>query len=510
MKKKLIIIFLILFGFFIYLLTLRGVWGDAKPNTPNIARETMPMESSHERAPYTMMLSIVEDHRFNISKEYANFASPDVGIYHGKFYSYFPPAVSVWIIPFYLLGQFFNLGQVMAFYSMGIFSVLTIVFIYLTSKNIFKLPESLSMFNGLVFGFASTFWSYSTTIYQHSMTAFLLIFSFYAAWKYSTSEKNNWFWASLVWISYGVGTFVDYPNIVILFPVIIYFLIKSVKVENHFRIYNVKLKLSLFVTSVLFLIIGLIHGYYNYVNFGSLKTVSNILPMYNVSQLKNKNAPIDIVEKANQKTDSFKLLTEDRIVNGLYELAIAPDKGILFFSPIFVISLFGIILSFKKRTLESKTLLGIAIINLLFYASFDASGGWAFGARYAIPSMVILSIFVGIAINYFKYLGWFMRILAFLLFSISSAIALLGALTTNLVAPKGEAIFLKIKYSYIYNVDFILDGRTGSFVYKNYFLHNISLLQYYEIILFIVLIVVFSILFLFPLVNKIPKFRLRK
>ncbi|HVZ12071.1 MAG TPA: hypothetical protein VG965_03495 [Patescibacteria group bacterium] len=498
-KKILAILFLVIFGIVMYLATLRGVWGDARPGTKNITDSTMPFESSHERSPFATTLSLMDNHRFQLSKNLADFASPDVGIYHGKFYSYFPPAVSVWIIPFYEFGHKYNLAQVAAYFSMSLFSIGSLVLIYLISKDTLRLSQGVSIFNSIVFGFASTAWSYSATIYQHGMTVFLLLLAFYSAWKFSISKRSAFLWAIPVWVSYGISAFVDYPNVVLLAPVMVYFVLKATEVLDRGDKYGFKIKLSIVFSSVFLFALVFLHAYYNQVTFGNWKTLSNILPRYDASAATTQGKTTQQLEQINQKTSSFELLSEDRIISGAYELLIAQDKGIFIFSPILLVSLLGIIYALKKTTFEINTLIALAVVNIFFYASFsDPWGGWAYGPRYIIPAMASLSFFVGIAIEHFPK-KWLMRVLVFVLFAASSGISLLGSLTTNLVPPKVEAVYLKMKYGYAFNIDYLSRGQTGSFMYNNFFRQNWSLLQYYEFILIILVVLAFILLFIFPL-----------
>ena len=96
-------------------------------------------------------------------------------------------------------------------------------------------------------------------------------------------------------------------------------------------------------------------------------------------------------------------------------------------------------------------------------------------------------------------MGDLKKFLVFVLFAYSSAIALLGALTTNAVPPKIEADFLGLKYNFLYNLDFFLDGKSGSFLYNTYFAHSISLQNYFLLIYVALLVVVTVILFIVPL-----------
>src|SRR5260221_9044293 len=140
-KQLVAIIFITVFSIMLFSLTLRGVWGNIDSSkiafAPTYAGS--PFESSHERSPYGLLLSLVENHSFELSQNLANFGSPDIGVLNGKYFSYFPAGVPVILIPFYLYGQQYNLSLLFAYAAVPIFSTLSLIFLFLISKQVIKL-----------------------------------------------------------------------------------------------------------------------------------------------------------------------------------------------------------------------------------------------------------------------------------------------------------------------------------------------------------------------------------
>src|ERR1035437_4739974 len=101
MKTYIFILILIPVIILLYAFTLKGISGNPHPTDfkNNLGQATSPFESSHERSTYDQILSIVERKSFQLTQEEADFGSPDIGIANGKFYSLFPPGVSVMITP---------------------------------------------------------------------------------------------------------------------------------------------------------------------------------------------------------------------------------------------------------------------------------------------------------------------------------------------------------------------------------------------------------------------------
>lgn len=506
MRNKFLLLLFFLFGLLMYLLTIRGQYGNLKSSMikDNLDQATKPFELSPERGRYILTLSLSEYKSFALNQELADAAYPDVGYYKGKLYVYFAPGISLLSLPFYNLGKNFNLSQVTAFFTISIFATLNLLFIYKISRNIFNLHNWSSLIASLAFGFASTSWSYAITLYQHHVTTFIIISSFYAVWKIKQVKQLSLLLGLYIWFVFAYSIFIDYPNVFLMLPIIIYFSLTSIFIYPKKSYFNISMKGFFLLTSIIFFIFTFFHGFYNYINFGSWKKVSGSLVSY--KRLKEEkvlsNIQSEKIIKELQKKKTYgRFFQEERLPRGLAILLFARDKGIFLFSPIFFLSVLGI-MKLKKFDLKLWTLLFTIIINFFLYGSFgDPWGGWAFGPRYLIPSMAILSIFVGIWLEGNKY-KIISKLIAFVLFTYSSAVALLGALTTNQVPPKIEADYLHMKYNFLLNLDYLLSNKSGSFVYNTYLSSHISLVQYYIIILSVILLIVYLLLFIVPIFSK--------
>ncbi len=499
MKKKLAIGFIIFFGLVMYALTVRGVPGNVTTSEEykKLSAASGPFESSHERAPYMQYLEITQNHRYDLTKEQADFATPDVGFSKGKFFSYFPPGISWLLIPLHAVGNNFNLGLVFSYFTMCIFSVLALYFIFKILNNIFKTPMWASLFAVMGVGFGTIFWNFSITIYQHTMTVFLFVSAFYAVWKYKQNQTFSWIWACYVWIAYAFSFFIDYPNAVLLLPVIVYFFVVSLQVQKDEQGYRFGIRPAILWTFLIFVGIGIYHLHYNKINFGSYKQFSNTLPRYetkNFNQLSNAT-PEEIAQKTGNVEGVFQ---ESSLIRGFFELTSAFDKGMFIFSPILILVFFAVFKLRKKLSLELGVLYAMIGINIFLYASFhDPWGGWAFGPRYIILAMAVIMIVISIWLGSSRKSVW-VRLLAMILFAASSAITLLGTLTSNLVPPKVEADYFHLKYGFMYDYQFLKMGKSGSFVYNAYLSSHISLEGYLIILYTILLISAGVILFILP------------
>lgn len=510
MKKALPLLLIVLIGSVFYSLTLRGVYGNpiSSDIKNNLDQATMPLELSPERGRFILTQALVEDNTFVLNTERAQAAFPDIGYYEGNFFTLFAPGVSILAIPFYKFATYFNMSQVGTFALVSLFAIVNMLLIYVIGTKVFGLTSRVALISAIVFAFASTSWSYAITLYQHHLTTFALLSTFLAAWKYAHSQKKRWLYASLVWIIYGFSIFIDVPNVVLVAPSVIYLVLATIKVDQSPERYRLKISADTIIASLLFFAIIFMYGVYNQANFGDWRRISQSLTSHNTLI---KEGLIEIPGSSVQKVDtapveevkdeeSFGFVTieyfkEERLPNGFYTLLFSDERGLFVYTPIFILSLLGIYsrVRRKKMSLEMSMLIAALVVHIFLYSSWgDPAGGWAFGPRYLIPSMAILSLFVGYALMTYGR-TWVFRLTVAILFAYSSFIALLGALTTSAIPPKVEAAGLNSLYNYALNFEYFKQGRSSSFVY-NFFASNALTLQQYFALIYVVLIAIILIL----------------
>jgi hypothetical protein len=502
--KEFIVIFsIVLFSAAFYAVTLRGAAGNPDPVTikQDWEGDTKPFELSPERGRFAHVMSLAENNSYALTKELADFVYPDLGYSDGKFFSFFAPGMSYMAVPFYLIGKSIGLAQVGTFAFVSVISILSLIVLYRIAREIFELKIWSSLFVVLVFAFSTTAWSYAITLYQHHVTLFFMLLSFYAVWKYKSNRKWSWIWGLVVWACYALAITIDYPNLILLFPIILYFLHASIKLWEDRINYKLSFRPAFVLTSIAFLVITAWHLNHNQVNFGSWRKLSGELISYKtVVENHLENAP-DIEDAAvsiKGEKNAVTFFEEENLPQGLSVLSFSTDRGLYLFAPILLLSFFGMAVALKKYKTEYGVILFLIAVNVFLYASWgDQWGGWAFGPRYLIPTMAFSSLFVGAFVQSLKY-SVLKRVLAFLLFAYSSAIALLGALTTNAIPPKIEAIPLQTGYNFMRNLVFFRGNRSGSFVYNTYFSGQMDLLQYSVIIYFVLIVLALVVLFLIP------------
>lgn len=507
MKNLLSIILLLILGVVFYSFTLRGIWGNppATDIKNNLDQVTKPFELSPERSRYLLTQNLSERNSIALSKDQAEAAFPDVGYYKGNFYIFFAPGISFLALPFYNLGLQFNLAQVASFFSVTIFAIANLIVIFIICRQIFKFQIWISLITSIVFGFGSVAWSYAGTLYQHHATTFLIYISFYLVWLYKKHNKRGYIWGLLIWLNYSLAIFIDYPNAILMLPIMIYFFLTALSVKRDEDQYIPSIRFSFLVTSIIFVTVMILHGYMNYVNFGDFKRLSGSLIGYKYIKdkgLDNGNLDQNLEHQLNSK-NPVGFFKEEKILSGAYTLLFAPDKGIFIFSPVFIFGFIGMIIAAYKRRINLETGILIATVLTTFFLYFswsDPWGGWAYGPRYLIPAMAGLAILIGIFLKYFNNVIYLM--IFYFLFLISAGISLMGGITTNAVPPQVEADYLKIKYGVPFVVDFLNKNLSGSFLYNYYFNQIGDLTTYYILILGTLSIFSLIIIFAPPLFSK--------
>jgi hypothetical protein len=507
MKNKIAILFIVIIAAALYGLTLRGQAGNALPSNEfngsfdsnGKAKNTMAFELSPERGRFVHLVALGENHTFALNQQLAKIAYPDVGYYGNQYFSFFEPGIAYMALPFYLLGKTFNLSQVFSFGFISLVSILALLFLYKISREILKLPIWASLAAVLIFAFGSTAWSYAITLYQHHVTVFLMLSGFYAVWKFNQSQKYGWLYAAYAGIAYATSITIDSPNAILLMPVALYLIISAVRIVKEQRgLTRISLRIDALAGLIGFCLAISPLLYFNQYYLGSWHTLNGSLPNYQENSATTTAQILPAYPDADTATEPptkniVGFFREQSIPRGFTVLLFSTDRGLFVFAPIFLLALLGIYYLFRQNiALESGILLALLATNVLLYSSWgDPWGGWAYGPRYLIPSMSILSLFVAVALaNNAKSL-WF-KALTFLLFAYSSAIALLGAITTNADPSKTEALALDTGYNFMRNWDFLMDGHSGSFLYITYFSKLVSLKEYFFIIyVFLLLLALF-------------------
>lgn len=470
-------------------------------------KEDGPFELSPERGRYGLLYSLIEDKSLYFSVNLARFIAPDLGYINERYVSLFPPAVSFVAVPGYLIGKYFEMSQVGAFVTITLFAFTNLLLI---SKIVVLITKNriIGILSGMIFLFATPAYAYGVNLYQHHISTFLILFSILIL----ISTKKIWP-LFIVWFLCAMSIPVDYPNLFLMFPIGVFALFRIVKIIKTKDDVNIKININIYsvLTFIGLVLPILFFGWFNQNSYGNPFQFSGTVPSAraiddNGKPTAPKGFDFEDVEKYinpdKQEKTTLNFFESRDILNGIYLHTASPDRGIIYFTPVMLVGLIGIIILQKKKNEYLPMLVGVVFSNLVLYSMWgDPWGGWAFGSRYLIPAYSILAIFTGVALSEFRR-KWLFLALFYPILIYSVLVNTLGALTTSANPPKVEALALEAisgkreRYSYDRNWEFLTSGRSKSFVFQTWAKNYVGSVTYYYIISGTIILLTTSLLIL--------------
>lgn len=294
---------------------------------------------------------------------------------NGHYVSLFPIVTPVLITPVYFVSYMlysvfqipFDVTSIMilAKTSATIIAALSCVFVYLAGKELFS--KKIALLTALVYAFATSTWSVSSqALWQHGTVELLLILMIYLVIKNEQERSRN----TIIFMGFLTGLFLFNrpPDAVLLLPIIGYVVWYE---RQNLLVYAI----SAAATGLPFLV-------YNLSIFG------NVFGGYS----------------QNLGFFSFGL---DSIGN-FAGLLVAPNVGLLVFSPVLLMSVFGYL---KLHTISSVRIRQVLVVfgpaivlEILVYSFFglwESSVAFSYGQRFLTGFVPVLVIFFGISVNEF-------------------------------------------------------------------------------------------------------------
>src|SRR3989344_9272986 len=196
---------------------------------------------------------------------------PDLGYKNGLFVSLFAPGVSFLVIPGYIIGRFFEAGQVGAFAAIALFALFNAFLIRKIAIALGINPYASSL-GALIFLFATPAFAYGVSLYQHHISTFLILLSIYVLLRF----KSIWS-LCLVWFLCAVSISVDYPNLFLMFPIAIYGLGRLFQINKISEKYILKIKTLGFLTFAVALIPLMFFFWFNFHSYGNPMQLSGTI-----------------------------------------------------------------------------------------------------------------------------------------------------------------------------------------------------------------------------------------
>lgn len=476
MKKYLPTLSLIIFCILALVFATRGnIKNNALSYQHDLNKEVgSPFEGSNSSARYALVQSIVENKSLFFNDSLARFASPDLVYNRNKFSTIFLPGVSFLAVPFYFVGSLFAIPQLGTYMFSALMGILT-VFLVAKLARYFGSEYWQSIFAGMLFLLATNALSYTQTLTQHLPSTFILLSAILIALSTQTAYKNT-----LFGLLFGLALLIDIPNVFMFLPIVLYLGLKHISIINAAQKISIQIRLL-----VLYIIVGvlpmiMIFGWYNQATTGSPTLIAQTVGRVSYEEAMLPKTTQD--KKEESIYDTHLALNTRKLIQGLYILIVSDERGILYYQPIVIIGILGILMLYRRRQFYNELLLTVSIIsvNFLIYMMFgDPWGGWSYGPRYLIPATSLLCIFIGpfITLTTKKFI-YSPLILLLALYSLF--VSTLGVVTTNNVPPKNEAenLVTPIPYTYAYNLDLLQSG-SSSLIYNAFLKDRMSPSQYH-------------------------------
>lgn len=449
-------------------------------------KENGPFELSPERGRYALTYSILEEKSLYFTKPLAEFASPDVGLINGKYVSIFAPLLSYVIMPGYLIGKMFNASQVGAFATISFFAILN--FILLRNISIKLGASSLaSTIASVLFLFGTPAFAYAVNLYQHHLSTFLMLICIYSLLRF-----KNFISGLVIFLAFGFAIPLDYPNVFFLLPLALYAGFRILSFENIKEKFLLKIDIIKLFTPLIVIFPIIFFLWFNSSLYDNPFQLSGTVKSANLG-IKNIESEVVLenlkgVKEKESKRSALGFFNTRNLLDGFYIQILSPDRGVIYYAPVVLFGILGIIYSLKKRVKITPILVSIIGLNILLYAMWgDPWGGWAFGSRYLIPSYALLSIFVALILTYWKKKVWFLLLfMAIAIYSLT--INTLGAITTSAIPPQVQVLELEKlsgtvqRYTYLRNWEFLLSGQSKSFSYQEIFYNYLTPFQFYQLL----------------------------
>src|SRR5256885_6210017 len=339
----------ILLVFLAYLFTIQGQAGNYSIKgykNPTSLPSDPPFATSMERGRYAQMQSIVEYHSLNVDN-YPFFLKPDLAWYNGHYYAAFPPGVAILSIPLYIVGQLVGLNQVLSYATTAIISALTGVVIYFITKKL-GLDLNARLFAVFVYCLSSATWAYSVTISAHPFSALILALGFLIALSIQ-NNKNNLLLLLGLWTLFAVNLFIDYVSMLSFAPILIYGLLKDYSLQYRSGKYDFAFPLDTIYSFAAFICVFAIFIILNLSTYGKPIAFSNT---FNLRPLEQAGITINYKHLSNNIFKQLKYSTRfsiGNLQNGVYQLLVSEDRGLFYFSPVYLLAILGFFIAALKR-----------------------------------------------------------------------------------------------------------------------------------------------------------------
>jgi 4-amino-4-deoxy-L-arabinose transferase-like glycosyltransferase len=324
---------------------------------------------------------------FNVTKsivEDGSFKSRVPGYYRGEVYlesSKYGLGFSIITVPFYLVTKVLAkwidpqaIEIITRFAPMlaNVFITAATCAILFSFATILFRKRYVALIVTMLYGFATIAWPYSRYDFSEPLTGLCLLLSIYSIVLFQQSNKTIWLSLSSISISFAMFTRAVEAVIIFICVLYLFWYFRKEKILINLKVL-VGILTPIFITILLFF-------WYNYYRYGNIFITGYEVDFYN-----------------------SRIFINTFLVN-IYGLLFSPGKGLFWYSPPVLLSVFAYILFWKQHRWLCLFCLVIIILHFLIYSSWVAwEGGWCWGPRNLVPIIPILILPIGYLLQKYRW-----------------------------------------------------------------------------------------------------------
>lgn len=267
----------------------------------------------------------------------------------------------------------------------------TVAILYLLMRGL-GIPAAAALTAGVMFGLGTAHWKYSSVLFSHALSAFLVVASLAVAVAIGRGRRHGWPSYLLLGGLLGAAVLVEYSNALLV-------TILTGYVTWYGRPYN----LRRFTRTLLPLLLGglvaaAFLAFYNQVNFGTPWRLSYSYAI---------NYPW---------AGSFGTTFNYPLLEGLRGLLVwgtgdgwcdptCMNQGLLLLSPVLLLTLPGWYFFFRQARREALLTATLFLVYLLLFARHRTYHGFTADGRYLVPYLGLLAVPLGFAMARIMGLG---------------------------------------------------------------------------------------------------------
>ena len=238
------------------------------------------------------------------------------------------------------------------------------------------------------FALGTTQWKYSTVLFSHALSGFLVVLSVTLALLLAERELAGGWWYALLGFALGAAVVVEYANALLLPIVGLFWLWRSWPRAARRPLTTVLPALVAAAVPLAFL------AWYNTANFGRPWTLSYAYAV---------NYPW---AGSFATTFNFPLLPGLRALlwwgegGGWCGGPPCINQGLLLLSPMWVLALPGLVVFLRRRQAAFGLMTGLFLLYLLLFAKHHTSHGFTADGRYLVPFLGLLVPALGFALDW--------------------------------------------------------------------------------------------------------------